>query len=391
MDGISGKNNRFEFDPNAVFDPQEGNQIPSLSAVDDFKSDSSQAIFSAGTIDETMFSAEERAEIDQIANGIDVENVNQIITFGSSAQKSISDFSTSILQKVRTIDLGDIGQSLRELTLALDASIEPEKKGLMGVFQKAKRGANSVKANYAKAESNVDRIESDLKKHQAILTQDITTYQRMHELNLSYYKELTMYIIAGKKALAYARNGKLLQLKAKATESNQQEDVQAYRDYSDLCTRFEKKLSDMELTRVISLQTAPQIRMIQNNARELLDKLQSSLANTIPLWRNQLVLSIGIEHEKRTIDAQNELADRTNRLLSMNAEKLKMATVEAARASERPIVELETLQKCNDQLISSIAEVISIHEEGMQRRRQAQDALVKIEQDLKAALLSTAK
>ena len=211
----------------------------------------------------------------------------------------------------------------------------------------------------------------------------------MHELNLSYYKELTMYIIAGKKALDHARNGKLLQLKTKATESSQQEDVQAYRDFSDLCTRFEKKLSDMELTRVISLQTAPQIRMIQNNAREMLDKLQSSLANTIPLWRNQLVLSIGIEHGKRTIDAQNELADRTNRLLSMNAEKLKMATVEAARASERPIVELETLQKCNDRLISSIAEVITIHEEGMLRRRQAQDALVKIEQDLKAALLST--
>ena len=389
MDGFSGKNNRLEFDPNAVFDSQEGHQIPSLSTVDDFKSESSQPIFSAGTIDETMFSAEERAEIDQIANGIDVENVNQIVTFGSSAQKNISDFSTSILQKVRTIDLGDVGQSLRELTIALDASIEPEKKGLMGVFQKAKRGANSVKANYAKAESNVDRIESNLKKHQAILTQDIATYQKMHELNLSYYKELTMYIIAGKKALDHARNGKLLQLKTKATESSQQEDVQAYRDFSDLCTRFEKKLSDMELTRVISLQTAPQIRMIQNNAREMLDKLQSSLANTIPLWRNQLVLSIGIEHGKRTIDAQNELADRTNRLLSMNAEKLKMATVEAARASERPIVELETLQKCNDRLISSIAEVITIHEEGMLRRRQAQDALVKSEQDLKAALLST--
>lgn len=360
--------------------------VPELASVIQPTAGETQA-FSAGAIDESMLSEEEKKTVEEFVTRIDLENVAQTANYGLSAQKKISDFSVSILSKVRTHDLGDMGQSLRELTMALDSTLEPEKKGILGAFQKAKRSIDSVRANYAKAEVNVDRIERDLKTHQEVLGQDIVMYQQMFDLNLRYYKELTMYIIAGKKALAQARQGKLAALEAQANSSGMQEDVQAFRDFEDLCSRFEKKLNDLELTRVISIQTAPQIRMLQNNAREMMDKLQSSLANTIPLWRNQLVLSLGIEHSRRAIEAQKELSERTNRLLAMNAEKLNMATVEAAKASEEPIVEIETLQRCNTQLISSVSEVLRIHEEGRKKREQAQRDLVKIEEELKRTLL----
>lgn len=360
--------------------------VPELASVIQPTAGEPQA-FSAGAIDESMLSEEEKKTVEEFVSRIDLENVAQTANYGLSAQKKISDFSVSILSKVRTHDLGDMGQSLRELTMALDSTLEPEKKGILGAFQKAKRTVDSVRANYAKAEVNVDRIERDLKTHQEVLGQDIVMYQQMFDLNLRYYKELTMYIIAGKKALAQARQGKLAALEAQANSSGMQEDVQAFRDFEDLCSRFEKKINDLELTRVISIQTAPQIRMLQNNAREMMDKLQSSLANTIPLWRNQLVLSLGIEHSRRAIEAQKELSERTNRLLAMNAEKLNMATVEAAKASEEPIVEIETLQRCNTQLINSVSEVLRIHEEGRKKREQAQRDLVKIEEELKRTLL----
>ena len=343
--------------------------------------------FSAGTVDESMLSDEERATVERYTREIDIENVDQVIRYGAAAQRKISDFSVSILQKVRTLDLGDMGQSLKDLTVALDATIEPEKKGIMGVFQKAKRSVEAMRANYVKAETNVNRIEKDLQSHQQVLTSDISMYQQMYDLNIQYYRDLTMYIIAGKKALAQARAGKLAELEEKAKSTSEPEDVQRFRDYEDLCTRFEKKISDLELTRVISIQTAPQIRLLQNNAREMLDKIQSSLSNTIPLWRNQLVLSLGIEHSRRAIAAQSELTDRTNQLLAMNAEKLKMATVEAAKESERPIVDVETLETCNTQLISSITEVMRIHEEGHQKREQAQKELLRIERELKHAMM----
>ena len=343
--------------------------------------------FSAGTVDESMLSDEERATVERYTREIDIENVDQVIRYSAAAQRKISDFSVSILQKVRTLDLGDMGQSLKDLTVALDATIEPEKKGIMGVFQKAKRSVEAMRANYVKAETNVNRIEKDLQSHQQVLTSDISMYQQMYDLNIQYYRYLTMYIIAGKKALAQARAGKLAELEEKAKSTSEPEDVQSFRDYEDLCTRFEKKISDLELTRVISIQTAPQIRLLQNNAREMLDKIQSSISNTIPLWRNQLVLSLGIEHSRRAIAAQSELTDRTNQLLAMNAEKLKMATVEAAKESERPIVDVETLETCNAQLISSITEVMRIHEEGHQKREQAQKELLRIERELKQAMM----
>lgn len=347
--------------------------------------------FSAGTIDESMLSDEEKAQVEQFANEINIENVDQVANYGMNAQTNISDFSVSVLKKVKTYELGEVGDSLKDLTIALDATTEPEKKGVLGLFQKAKRGVNSIKANYTKAENNVDRIEKDLRKHRDVLTQDISMYQQMYELNVQYYKELTMYIIAGKKALANARATKLQELKIKAEQTNKQEDVQIYKDYEDLCYRFDKKLSDLEITRVISIQSAPQVRMLQNNDRELLDKLQSAIANTIPLWRNQLVLSLGIEHTNRTLEAQATLANKTNELLKKNSETLKMATIETAKQSERLIVDMDTLRQCNKDLITSIKEVVKIHEQGAVQRAKAREELVKIEEELKDVMLDNAR
>lgn len=347
--------------------------------------------YSAGAIDESMLSSEEREMIEQFASEIDIENVDQIVNYGIKAQNNISSFSTSILKKVKTYDLGDVGDSLKELTVALDASVKPEKKGLLGVFQKAKKGFNSIRANYAKAENNVDRIENDLKNHRKIIIRDINMFQQMYELNLGYYKELTMYIIAGKKALAVAEAGKLKKLKDKADHSEKQEDVQAYKDFENLCHRFEKKLSDLEITRIVAMQTAPQVRMLQNNDREMQDKLQSSLSNTIPLWRNQLVMSLGIEHASRALEAQEILAEKTNELLKKNSETLMMATVDTAKQSERPIVDIDTLKQCNRDLISSIDEVLKIHEQGEIQREKAHDELAKIEEELKQSMLESSQ
>ena len=347
--------------------------------------------YSVGAIDESMLSDEEKEKVEQISSEFDIEDVNQVIKFGIDAQRNISDFSTSILKMVKNYDLGEVGESLKELTVALDATTEKEKKGLLGLVQKAKRGVDSIRANYTKAENNVNRIEKDLQQHQSVLSNDIMMYQQMYELNVQYYRELTVYIIAGKKALDRAKNEKLLKLKEKADISGMQEDVQQYRDYEDLCYRFEKKLSDLEITRIISIQAAPQVRMLQNNDREMLDKLQSSLANTIPLWRNQLVLSLGIEHTRRALEAQSTLADKTNELLRKNSETLKMATVETAKQAERSIVDIETLRQCNKDLITTINDVLKIHKQGEEKREKAQVELTKIEEELKQVMLKNSK
>ena len=347
--------------------------------------------YAAGAVDENMLTDEARDKVEEFVREINIEDVEQIVRYGEAAQHNISEFSTSILNKVKNYDLGEIGDSLKELTIALDATVEPQKKGVRGLFQKAKRGIDSIRANYAKAETNVNRIEKDLRSHQSVLMKDIDVYQQMYELNIQYYKELTMYIIAGKKALELAKTGKLQELKTKADETGMQEDVQKYRDFEDMCHRFEKKLSDLEITRVISIQVAPQVRMLQNNDREMLDKLQSSLANTIPLWRNQLVLSLGIEHTRRALEAQTTLADKTNELLRKNSETLKMATVETAKQAERPIVEIETLRQCNRDLIATINDVMKIHEQGAAKREKAQEELVKIEEELKQNMLDASK
>lgn len=347
-----------------------------------------QSLTAAGTVDTSMLSPEELETVDQFASQIDIANLDQILSYGAAAQRNISDFSTNILKKVKTLDLGEVGVSLKELTVALDATTEPEKKGILGFFQRGKRAVGSIVANYNKAEANVNSVEKDLQKHQVVLTQDIAMYQQMYELNLEYYKQLTMYIIAGKKALAAARSGKLAELRTRAEATDRQEDAQAYRDFEDQCERFEKKLADLEITRMISVQTAPQVRMLQNNDREMLDKIQSSLANTIPLWRNQLVISLGLEHSRRAVEAQKIISDKTNELLLKNAEALRMSAVETAKEAERPIVDMETLRKCNRELITSINEVVKIHEQGAAQRQKAHEELVKIETELKQALLS---
>lgn len=346
-----------------------------------------QAEYSAGSIDESMLSNDEKEMVAQFANEIDISNAKQVIQYGSSAQKSISDFSVNILGKVKTSELGDVGDALKELTVALDATTEPEKKGILGIFQKAKRGVDSIKANYAKAETNVSRIEKDLEKHQVVLTQDVEMFEQMYDLNLQYYRELTMYIIAGKKALDKARGEQLEALKVKAETSQMQEDVENYNKDVNLCNRFEKKLHDLELTRVIAMQVAPQIRLLQDNDQEMLEKIQSSLVNTIPLWRHQMVLALGIEHTQRALSAQNMITEKTNELLTRNAETLKMATIETAKEAERSVVDIATLKRCNQQLISSISEVVKIHEQGAKRRQDAETELVKVEQELKQALL----
>lgn len=346
-----------------------------------------QTEYNAGSIDESMLSNDEKEMVAQFANEIDISNAKQVIQYGSSAQKSISDFSVNILGKIKTSELGDVGDALKELTVALDATTEPEKKGILGIFQKAKRGVDSIKANYAKAETNVSRIEKDLEKHQVVLTQDVEMFEQMYDLNLQYYRELTMYIIAGKKALDKARGEQLEALKEKAETSQMQEDVENYNKYVNLCNRFEKKLHDLELTRVIAMQVAPQIRLLQDNDQEMLEKIQSSLVNTIPLWRHQMVLALGIEHTQRALSAQNMITEKTNELLTRNAETLKMATVETAKEAERSVVDIATLKRCNQQLISSISEVVKIHEQGAKRRQDAETELVKVEQELKQALL----
>lgn len=346
--------------------------------------------YNAGAIDESSLTYEEQQMVEQFATEINIADTRQVLTYGAAAQRNISDFSISVLNKVKTRDLGDVGESLKELTIALNATTEQQKKGFMGLFQKAKRSIEAIKANYAKAETNVQTIVRDLEKHQVVLMQDIALFDQMYELNLKYYKELTMYIIAGKKALDKAKSETLVALKEKAERTQLQEDVQAYNDYLGFCNRFEKKLHDLELTRVITMQSAPQVRMVQNNDQEMLEKIQSSIINTIPLWRNQMVLALGLEHSKRAIAAQNAVTEMTNNLLTQNAQTLKQATVDAAKEAERSIVDIATLKQCNQELISSINEVVKIHEQGSKKRQQAQEELVKIEQELKRALLEAA-
>ena len=346
-----------------------------------------QSEYSAGAVDESMLSNDEREMVAQFANEIDISNAKQVIQYGSSAQKNISDFSVNILGKVKTSELGDVGNALKELTVALDTTTEPEKKGIFGIFQKAKRGIDSIKANYEKAETNVSRIEKDLEKHQVVLTQDVEMFEQMYDLNLQYYRELTMYIIAGKQALDNARGEQLESLRVKAETAQMQEDLENYNKYVNLCNRFEKKLHDLELTRIIAMQVAPQIRLLQDNDQEMLEKIQSSLINTIPLWRHQMVLALGIEHTQRALSAQNMITEKTNELLTRNAETLRMATVETAKEAERSVVDIATLKRCNQQLISSISEVVKIHEQGEKRRKDAEVELVKVEEELKRALL----
>lgn len=337
--------------------------------------------------DLSALSEQEQQAVLAFSKQIDLENAQQILEYGASAQKNIADFSDTALAKVKTGDLGEIGDMLSGLLVELKTMDEPEKKGIAGLFRKAKINAEEMKSRFATAEVNVDRISGELEKHKITLLKDVAVMDQMYERNLQYFKELTMYILAGKQKLAEARSTTLHELRAKAEASNLPEDAQAANDFENKCVRFEKKLHDLELTRMISLQTAPQIRMIQNNDTVMVEKIQTTLVNTIPLWKNQMVLALGIAHSTEAAQAQRQVNDVTNALLKHNAEKLHMASVETAKEAERGIVDIETLKKTNADLIQTLDDVMKIQSDGRAQRMAAEAEMAKMEEQLKTKLL----
>ena len=338
-------------------------------------------------LDESQLTEAERKMVDDFAQKIDITDSNVVLQYGAAAQKNIASFSENTLNSVRTKDLGEIGQSLAGLVGELQHFGQEEKSGIFGFFQKKKNDLEAMKAQYAKAETNVNKIVEVLEGHQVTLMKDIAMLDQMYDLNTKYYKELTMYILAGKKRLKQVRENDLEALRKKAAETGAQEDAQAYNDLANMCSRFEKKIHDLELTRMISIQMGPQTRLIQNNDALMLEKIQSSLVNTIPLWKSQMVLSLGLEHSRQATAAQSAVTNMTNELLKKNADMLKMGTIETAREAERSVVDIQTLQHTNEQLISTLDEVMNIQREGAQKRREAEAELGRIEGQLKQKLL----
>ena len=339
-------------------------------------------------LDEKLLTEEERAAVAEFSKKIDVRDTNMILQYGAAAQKSVSSFSESALEKVRSKDLGEIGQDLSALVVELKGfGAGEEKKGFLGLFKKAGNRLETMKAQYSKVEANVDKIVQQLEQHQITLLKDVAMFDQMYELNLKYYKELTMYILAGKKRLEEVRATEVEELRKKAEASGLAEDAQAYNDLVNLCNRFEKKLHDLELTRMVSVQMGPQTRLLQNNDTLMIEKIQSSLVNTIPLWKSQMVLALGLEHSRQATAAQTAVTEMTNELLRKNADTLKMGTIATAKEAERSIVSIETLQHTNQQLISTLDEVLTIQKEGAEKRRAAEVELGRIEGELKAKLM----
>ena len=334
-----------------------------------------------------VLTPEEEAMVAAFAEKIDVENTTQILQYGAGTQKKMADFSDAALANVRTQDLGEVGTLIADVVGELKGFDAEEKKGLMGFFRKKADQLETMKNRYAKAEVNVAKIGDALQQHQVRLLKDSAVLDKMYEQNLAYFKELTMYILAGKQKLHQVRSGKLLQLEEKARLSGLAEDAQTARDLADKCNRFEKKIHDLELTRTISIQTAPQIRMIQNNDHVMVEKIQTTLMNTIPLWKNQMVLALGIAHSTEAAQAQRQVTDITNALLKQNAEKLHMASIETAKEAERGIVDIETLKTTNAKLIQTFDDVLKIQAEGRAKRLAAENEMAKMENDLKLKLL----
>ena len=338
-------------------------------------------------VDESMLTEQERAAVDEFVKKIDITDTNLVLNYGVAAQKSVATFSENALSSVRNKDLGEVGETLSNLVVEVKGFGQEEKKGFAGLFHKQKDKLELMRAQYGKAETSVNRIVSELEKHQVTLMKDIAMLDQMYELNLKYYKELTMYIIAGKKRLAEVRSGELEELRKKAEASGLAEDAQAYNDYAQKYERFEKKLHDLELTRMVSLQMGPQTRLLQNNDTLMVEKIQSSLVNTIPLWKSQMVLTLGMEHSRQATAAQSAVAQTTNELLKKNADMLKMGTIATAKEAERSIVDIETLQHTNEQLVSTLDEVVNIQREGAQKRKEAEVELGRIEGELKQKLM----
>ena len=339
-------------------------------------------------LDESMLTEQERAAVNEFSKKIDVRDTNQVLQYGAAAQKSVASFSESALANVRNKDMGEIGEDLSRLVVELKGfGAAEEKKGLAGLFKKTGNRIEAMKAQYSKVESNVDKIAQNLENHQITLLKDVAMFDQMYELNLKYYKELTMYILAGKKRLEDVRSGELEELRKKAEASGLAEDAQAYNDLVSMCDRFEKKLHDLELTRMVSIQMGPQTRLLQNNDTLMIEKIQSSLVNTIPLWKSQMVLALGMEHSRQATAAQNAVTEMTNELLKKNADTLKMGTIATAKEAERSVVDIETLQHTNQQLISTLDEVARIQKEGAAKRKEAEAELGRIEGELKQKLM----
>lgn len=336
---------------------------------------------------EPVLTEAEQKMVSDFAAKIDIENTAQILQYGAGAQKKMADFSDAALENVRTQDLGEVGDLIVEVVGELKGFDAEENKGIFGFFRKQANKLETMKLRYDKAEVNVEKISGALQQHQVRLLKDSAVLDKMYEQNLTYFKELTMYILAGKEKLQTVREGKLRELEAVARRTGLAEDVQRARDLAEKCDRFEKKIHDLELTRAISIQTAPQIRMIQNNNNVMVEKIQTTLVNTIPLWKNQMVLALGISHSTEAAKAQRQVTDVTNALLKQNAEKLHMASVETAKEAERGIVDIEVLKKTNAELIQTLDDVMKIQAEGRAKRQVAEAEMAKMEDDLKQKLL----
>ena len=374
----------FTATPTLTFDvAPETKEAPAPAASSELAEQAADPAFS-----ENNLTPEELQMVNEFSQKIDLHNSQAILQYGVGTQKKMADFSEAALNNVRTKDLGEVGNMLSSLVIDLKSFDDTEQdKGFKGLFKKSSNKITSMKAKYDKAEVNVNNVCTALENHQVTLMKDIALLDKMYAVNLTYFKELSMYILAGKKKLEEVRNGELAAAVAKANASNLPEDAQAAKDLQSMCDRFEKKIHDLELTRMISIQTAPQIRMVQNNDTLMAEKIQSTIVNTIPLWKSQMVLALGIEHSAQAAKAQREVTDMTNELLRKNADILKTATIDTAKESERGIVDLETLKHTNESLISTFDEVLKIQTEGREKRRNAEAEMQRMEDELKKKLL----
>ena len=377
----------FEYKPTLTLDPTAEAPKPA-ELISSAEKKVEAPVFSMESLSEA-----ERKAVEDFAKKINIEDTNTVLQYGAGAQKNISEFSGAALNTVRTKDMGEVGDMLTGLVVQLKTiNVDPEeKKGLKGLFRKASTQIEEMKAQYDKAEVSVNKITEQLEQHQVVLLKDVAMLDKMYELNQAYFKELSMYILAGKKRLEECRATKLQELLQKAEASGLPEDAQAANDYASMCTRFEKKIHDLELTRMISIQMSPQIRMIQNNDTLMVEKIQTSIVNTIPLWKSQMVLALGMSHSEQAMKAQREVTDLTNELLKKNSEMLKTGSIDIAKESERGIVELETLKQTNENLISTLEEVRQIQVDGAARRREAEVELTRIEGELRQKLLDLSK
>ena len=341
--------------------------------------------------DESSLTEEERNMVAEFSDKIEIGNAGMILQYGAGAQKKIADFSENALNSVKTKDMGEIGEMLSDIVVELKGFDVEEQKSGFRLFKKLSNKVNTLKGKYDKAEANINKICEVLENHQVVLLKDIAMLDKMYEMNKSYFKELSMYIIAGKKKLNQVLQEDLPALQKRAAETGLPEDAQAANDMTAMCNRFEKKLYDLELTRTVSIQMAPQIRLVQNNDTLMTEKIQSTLVNTIPLWKSQMLLALGVAHSQQAVEAQRQISDKTNELLRKNAETLKMATVETAKEAERGVVDIETLRATNESLITTLDEVMNIQQEGRQRRQEAEVELQKIEEELKQKLLEIRK